>query len=526
MIVEDLQSILLNIEQERVLDVILKRIVNGLAAQPGVALSRVWLKLPGEDCDDCPASGDCPDQRECLHLVASMGHSISEPGVEWSTISGYFSRFPLNIRKIGVIGGKGETALVKDVSKDNHWISNPEWAKAEQITSMVGHPLIFKGAVVGVIAVFSRDPLDEADAEWLRLFADHAAVAISNARAFEEELTVREDLTRENLELRQQIRAARGFGKLVGRSSALRKIIQQVELVAPTDASVLILGESGSGKDLVAQAIHAHSERAGRPLVKVNCGAIPKDLFESEFFGHVKGAFTGAVQDREGRFQLADGGTLFLDEVGEIPLNLQSKLLRVLQEGQFERIGDDRTRDVNVRIVAATNRDLEDAAGFRQDLYYRLSVFPLEVPSLRHRKEDIPLLAAHFIVESCERLNCQPVELTQRDIMRLQEYEWPGNVRELQNVIERAVIMARNGRFSLDLPPGGAARSATMPVSPGGEFMTQAELDRLERDNLLAVLELTSWKVSGAGGAADLMGVKPTTLHSRIKKMGLRRADG
>ncbi len=525
MIIEDLQSILINIEQERDLEQILQRIVNGLAAQPGIALARVWLRAPGDRCDrDCPALPECPNHDECLHLAASAGRSMAEPEEQWTQTDGFFSRFPLNIRKIGLIAGHGEPVLIEDMSVDNHWVSRPEWVEQEGIVSMAGNPLIFRGEVMGVLGLFSRERLTPADAEWLHLFADHAAVAISNARAFEAVRVSRDDLAKENLALREQIRAVQGFGEIVGRSRALQKILDQIRLVAPTDASVLILGESGTGKDLVAQAIHDHSQRCEHPLVKVNCGAIPKDLFESEFFGHIKGAFTGAVQDRDGRFELADGGTLFLDEVGEIPLNLQSKLLRVLQEGRFERIGDARTRQVDVRIIAATNRDLEDAAGFRRDLYYRLSVFPIAVPPLRQRKEDIPLLAQHFVRQSELRLNCPPVNLTQHDLMQLQAYDWPGNVRELQNVIERAVIMARNGTFELDLD--GNAATPQLTITHGDrEFLTQAELDDLERRNLETVLALTEWKVSGPGGAAELLGVKPTTLYSRIKKMGLSRDE-
>src|SRR5262249_26985592 len=269
----------------------------------------------------------------------------------------------------------------------------------------------------------------------------------------------------ENEFLQDEFRAS--FGNIIGHSPALQKVLAQIATVAPTEANVLILGESGTGKELVARAIHDMSARKEHPLVRVNCASIPKELFESEFFGHVRGAFTGAIKDRVGRFELADHGTLFLDEIGEIPLDLQSKLLRVLQEGQFERLGEDRTRTVRVRIIAATNRELltEAKAGrFRLDLYYRLSVFPIELPPLRERPEDIGPLAAHFVQHSARRLGVERPRLTRAQVQQLEGYDWPGNVRELQNVVERAVILARGGRLQFDLP----TRGPSAPIPRGG----------------------------------------------------------
>jgi transcriptional regulator with GAF, ATPase, and Fis domain len=294
--------------------------------------------------------------------------------------------------------------------------------------------------------------------------------------------------------------------------------------VAPTDASVLLLGESGTGKELVAREVHRRSKRAGRPLVKVNCAAVPRELYESEFFGHARGAFTGALRDRAGRFELADGGTLFLDEVGEIPLELQAKLLRVIQEGELERVGEERTREVDVRLIAATNRDLRseaEAGRFRQDLYYRLSVFPIELPPLRKRAEDIPLLAEHFLALGARKLGRPKPRLTLANAQQLRRYSWPGNVRELQHVIERALITADGPRLSIDLPAGpvGPPGGATAPASD--RVLTDAEMRRLEADNLRAALRLSRGKVSGPGGAAERLGIKPTTLASRIKSLGL-----
>ena len=327
----------------------------------------------------------------------------------------------------------------------------------------------------------------------------------------------------------EELETTNDSSDLVGGSRALREIIGRIQMVAQTDSTVLIQGETGTGKEVLAKEIHRRSRRADKPLIRVNCASIPKELYESEFFGHVKGAFTGAFKDRTGRFEAADGGTLFLDEIGEIPLDLQSKLLRALQEKQYERVGDDRTKKVDVRIVAATNRDLraEVAAGrFREDLYYRLNVFPVEVAPLRERLDDIPLLARHFITLAVKEMGCPPPRLTPAGLAALQNYDWPGNIRELRNVIERAVIMARGGALEFDLPIS-ASPPAASPPSPGGEreFLTEPEMQRKERDNLLFVLEKTGWKIKGADGAAELLGVKPTTLLSRIKKMGLRRED-
>jgi formate hydrogenlyase transcriptional activator len=332
----------------------------------------------------------------------------------------------------------------------------------------------------------------------------------------------------ENAALLEEVRES--FGSIVGESAELRKVIAQIATVAPTEASVLVLGESGTGKELVARAIHDMSPRKEGPLVRVNCASIPKELFESEFFGHVRGAFTSAVKDRVGRFELADGGTLFLDEVGEIPLDLQSKLLRVLQEGQFERLGDERTRTVNVRIVAATNRDLlaEARAGrFRLDLYYRLSVFPIEVPPLRARGDDIKLLAERFIRDAARRLGISPPRLSRADVRQLEHYDWPGNVRELQNVVERAVILARDGKLRIELPrteprpPEAPSASLTLLPVTEPEILSLDDLEERRREIVAAALQRTNGKIYGPDGAAALLKVKPTTLVSMVKRLNL-----
>ena len=356
-------------------------------------------------------------------------------------------------------------------------------------------------------------------------------------QAFEEIKVLKSQLELHNTYLQEEVVEAKAFGDLVGQSSGLRHLVSQIDVVAPTEASVLILGETGTGKELVAHEIHRRSARKDGPLVRVNCASIPRELFESEFFGHVRGSFTGAVKDRAGRFETAEGGTIFLDEVGEIPLDIQNKLLRVLQEKRYERVGDDRTRRANVRILAATNRDLKKAAAagrFREDLYYRLNVFPIQVPPLRERLDDIPLLAKHFVELSAKDLKCAKPRLTQAAVARLQHYDWPGNVRELRNVIERAVILARGGVLEFDLAITGQAAPVTRPnppsASPAGsvaqpKFLTEAELERFERDNLVLALEAANWKISGRDSAAELLGVKPTTLLSRMTKWGLKRPE-
>lgn len=325
-------------------------------------------------------------------------------------------------------------------------------------------------------------------------------------------------------------RSANTDSEIIGQSLVWRQIMRQIEMVAPTDATVLILGETGTGKELIARELHRRGRRKDKPLVRVNCACIPKELYESEFFGHARGAFTSAIKDRIGRFEAAAGGTLFLDEIGEIPLELQGKLLRVLQEKSYERVGEDRTRRTDVRIVAATNRDLkrEVAAGrFREDLYYRLNVFPISVSPLRERKEDIPMLATHFVELAVNELGCPSPRLTRAGIETLQNYDWPGNIRELRNVIERAAIFARGGALEFDLAITDADPNRFEPDDLEGieqEFLTDAEMRRRERENLFAVLRKTGWKIKGVDGAAELLGVKPTTLISRIEKMGLKRS--
>ncbi len=348
--------------------------------------------------------------------------------------------------------------------------------------------------------------------------------------ALAENARLKQEIERERDYLREEVSVSMNFGRIVGKSPGLRTMLSRIEAVAATPANVLILGESGVGKELVARAIHAQSQRSGAALVKVNCASIPKELFESEFFGHVKGAFTGAQRDRIGRFQLADGGTIFLDEVGEIPMDLQGKLLRVLQESEFERVGDDVTRSVDVRVIAATNRNIEElmvAGKFREDLFYRLSVFPIEVPPLRQRREDVIQLAQHFLESICRDFGRAPLKLTKNHAASIKAYDWPGNVRELKNVIERAVILSTGNTLRLDLSIpnrgfGPAAADDGRQVTPD-HVLTDGQMREFQKQNIIAALNATGWKVAGKNGTAELLGVRPTTLYDRLRSFGISK---
>ena len=510
-----LMSIVLAITEQRSLDAVLSTIVSAVSSQPDVALARVWL---------CEA--------DALVLRASTGRPL-DPASDWSRIDGAFRRIPLSSPlKIAHIARTGQPIRIDRLVEDGGWIQRPEWAAAERLQGFAGRPLLFHGNVHGVLGVFHRAEINDDSWEWLGTLSDAAAIAVANARAHEEAESLRRTLELERDYLREEVRDAGAFGDILGRSAALMRVLGEVDIVASTDTAVLVLGESGTGKELVARAIHQRSRRAPRPLVKVNCGSIPRELFESEFFGHVRGSFTGAVRDRIGRFQLADGGGLFLDEVGEIPLDLQAKLLRVLQEGEFERVGDDTTRRVNVRMIAATNRDLqrEVAEGrFRLDLFYRLGVFPIVLPPLRDRREDIPDLLAHFVRQCCGRLHLSVPRLPVREIERARAYDWPGNIRELQNVVERAVILARGGTIELPIPeelplPPPTFGALTAPPQTE-DVITERAWRALERANIMRALERAHYQLWGSGGAADLLGINAGTLSSRLRKLGIRASE-
>ena len=506
-------ALLLEIARERSLENLLEKIVRGAAALPATTRYEIWLI----------EKGDC-----CLHLAAAANNPLEGIGGVKTRLADSSVRIPLGEGVIGKTAVTGQQTVLRDLYKEPGEFSRLDWLTRELVRGFAATAISFKGEIMGVITTFARVNLPEEARAWTQIMADHVGAAIANARAFEEIERLKAQLEMENAYLKEEVVEARAFGSLVGQCASLRHIVSQIDLVAPTEASVLILGDTGTGKELVAREIHHRSRRKGKPLIRVNCASIPKDLYESEFFGHARGAFTGAIKDRAGRFEMAEGGTIFLDEIGEIPLDLQSKLLRVLQEKCYERVGEDRTRLADVRIVGATNRDLKQdvAAGcFREDLYYRLNVFPIQVPSLKERADDIPLLARHFMELSVKELRCSKPRLTRAGVAKLQSYDWPGNIRELRNVIERAVIISRGGALDFDLPvrnspPPLAAREAT---SSEPEILTEPELQRRERENLLAALHQTNWKIRGADGASELLGVKPTTLVTRMKKWGLQR---
>jgi hydrogenase-4 transcriptional activator len=358
---------------------------------------------------------------------------------------------------------------------------------------------------------------------------DHLEKLVAERTA--EIILLKDRLQAENVFLKRELADRDSYVSIIGESHAIKSVIAQINLVASTHANVLIQGESGTGKELIAREIHKHGSRPEQPLIRVNCATIPKELYESEFFGHIKGAFTGAVKDRIGRFEAANGGTIFLDEVGEIPIDLQSKLLRVLQGGEYERLGEDITRKVDVRVIAATNRELKKEVAtkrFRDDLFFRLNVFPIQIAPLRERKEDIPPLAMYFVEKLSEKLNRPCPRLTAANIMDLQNYHWPGNVRELENAIERALILSGSKGLRFDFL-ADALRVSNPVVDnvissyDNKDILSETELTALVRKNTLRALKRSNWKIYGPGGASELIGIKPTTLIERMKRMKIQK---
>ncbi len=405
------------------------------------------------------------------------------------------------------------------------------------IRSLAHVPMIGRGAIVGVLSLGSwrEHAFSQDDLTFLGQIARQVAIAIENAWAFGEVSEIKNKLAQEKLYLEGEIRSELKFEEIVGKSEALRRVLEQVETVAPTDSTVLIYGETGTGKELIARAVHNLSSRQSNGFVKLNCAAIPTGLLESELFGHERGAFTGAISQRIGRFELAHRGTMFLDEIGEVPLELQPKLLRVLQEREFERLGSTRTLRTDARLIAATNRDLETLVSeqkFRSDLYYRLNVFPVRVPALRERPEDIPLLVRHFVQQFSRQIGKAIDTIPSETMMTLIKYPWPGNIRELQNVIERAVILTKGPVLNIPsdglrvsntnlIPPAPAAASQSAAAS-GGSHNMRTVLDDAERQQIVAALEQTGWTVAGPNGAAARLGMKRSTLQSRMQKLGIR----
>jgi len=426
----------------------------------------------------------------------------------------------------GLVWRTQEPLITSNIDELEQWPRFLERVQEYGVQSYCWLPLTTARRRLGALVFTSKQPgtYDRSDKRFLQLITTQVAVAVENALAFEEIEALRDKLSKEKAYLEEEVRTEHNFGDIIGENAALRAILEQVETVAPADSTVLIRGETGTGKELIARAVHDLSERKSRTFVKLNCAAIPTGLLESELFGHEKGAFTGAISQRIGRFELAHRGTLFLDEVGDITLELQSKLLRVLQEQEFERLGGTKTISVDVRLVAATNRDLAEMISqgrFRSDLYYRLNIFPILLPPLRERLDDIPRLVRHFTQSYARRMG-RRIETIPSSVMdALVRYPWPGNVRELQNVIERAVILSKG--LTLDVPPADlqmAPAPAASPTPTPSVTLTDAE-----REHILGALRDTNWVLGGPKGAAARLGMKRSTLHWKMKKLAISRPE-
>ncbi len=426
----------------------------------------------------------------------------------------------------GLVWRTQQPLITSNVDELRRWPRLLERVEALGVHSYCWLPLTTARRRLGALVFASKQPgtYDGSDTNFLQLVANQVAVAVESALAFEEIEALRDKLAKEKAYLEEEVRTVHHFGDIVGENAALRAVLKQVETVAPTESTVLIRGETGTGKELIARAVHDLSQRNSRTFVNLNCAAIPTGLLESELFGHERGAFTGAISQRIGRFELAHQGTLFLDEIGDIPLELQPKLLRVLQENEFERLGGSRTIRVSVRLVAATNRDLSamnSEGRFRSDLYYRLNVFPIALPPLRERADDIPRLVRHFTQGFARRMG-RRIETIPSSVMdALVHYPWPGNVRELQNVIERAVILSNGSTLQVpvaDLQP--AASTDKVPSAAASVTLTDAE-----REHILRVVRETDWVLGGPKGAAARLGMKRSTLHWKMKKLGISRPE-
>ncbi|NJN70467.1 MAG: sigma 54-interacting transcriptional regulator, partial [Nitrospira sp.] len=446
-------------------------------------------------------------------------HALDFPGHQ--DFVGAGDPIPLEGTPEGLAFTTRQAVLVRSLSLTEFPTEIMKRADAEGLKSGCAVPLILHGTALGTLSVVSRkeDAFTDDDKTLLSRIGAQVALAAANSMAYQEISSLKDKLAKEKLYLQEEIQTAYNFEEIIGDSRALKLVLKEVRTVAATDSTVLVLGETGSGKELVARALHNHSNRRERTFVKLNCAAIPTGLLESELFGHEKGAFTGAITTKIGRFELADRGTLFLDEVGEIPLELQVKLLRVLQEQEFERLGSTRTIRVNVRILAATNRDLEhmvEEQKFRSDLYYRLKVFPITVPSLRDRPDDIPLLVRHFAQKFAQRMKKRIETIPSEAMNALQAYHWPGNVRELENFIERSVILTQGSDLIVSLDELKRAPGHTMNSKP-------TTLEQAERDHIMRALQAAKWIIGGPIGAAAKLGMKRTTLQSKMQKLGITR---
>jgi formate hydrogenlyase transcriptional activator len=517
---------------------VLAAITQGLVEHADVAVASIWLYTTDEGCPVCRTASPASPSGDRLML-----HTCARAGTDDAAVVQRQHRVPIGYGIIGRAAGARAPLLVNNLRAitaqylaDRSSVpflpqgggepdADIRWSLEQGFEAAAAWPLIVAGdELVGAVAVLARRPIDDEEFHHLGVFAQQAAISIKSARLFDEIERLKNRLVVENAYLQEEIRREGGFEEIVGDSAAIRALLHTVRQVAPTDSTVLLFGETGTGKELVARAIHRLSPRRERALIKVNCGAISPSLVESELFGHERGAFTGALQRRLGRFELADGGTLFMDEVGELPPDVQVKLLRVLQEQEFERVGGDRPIRVDVRVIAATNRHLEAevAAGrFRSDLFYRLNVFPARVPPLRERPEDIPRLAHHFVAHNRRKLG-KPLDGVSREGMdRLMGYAWPGNVRELQNVLERACVLATSPVVQIHDALGDNA-SRTRDAS-SRDASGIATLEEMERVHIQRALAASGGRVHGPRGAAVVLGINPNTLRSRMEKLGISK---
>jgi formate hydrogenlyase transcriptional activator len=503
------------------LETVLEAIVSAIGDHDQALLVRIFLLMDDQECVICRPrieSGEQkPTSERMLHLVAERSSSPMTSGV--------FHMMPVDARlPAAEMVRTRRPFLIDDWRTVERFVNDARIASlwtALGVQGVAGYPLEVQGELLGSIGYLARRTISQEEFEVLGIFADQAAMAIKSAYLFRELERHRERLEVENEYLQDELRLDSGLDNVIGQSAALRAVLRKVRQVSPVETTVLLTGETGTGKELIARALHDASPRASRPLIKINCGAIPSGLIESELFGHEKGSFTGAYQQRIGRFELADKGTLFMDEVGELPLETQVKLLRVLQEQEFERVGSTKPMRVDVRLISATNRDVqkEVAEGrFRADLFYRLNVFPIRIPPLRERAEDIPLLVDYFLAQFQRKLAKSLKRVDEKSMEQLQRYAWPGNIRELQNVLERACVLATGPVVTLAEP---LRASAATPVAGVPSLGPMTTLEESERSHIRRALRAADGKIHGPKGAADLLGINPSTLRSRMEKLGL-----
>ncbi|HSD20567.1 MAG TPA: sigma-54-dependent Fis family transcriptional regulator [Anaeromyxobacter sp.] len=506
---ELLQRVTARMTVHHKLDEVLRAVTGGLVQSAAAALARIWLYTTAESCPRCRElpRGDASGGAPSLHLCASTGIFDGDAGPHHCV--------PLGMFLGGRVAETRQAMLLNDLGSERRVRSLP-WIAQHHLQAYAGYPLLFRDELEGVLGIFRVRPFDPGEFQVLGIFAAQAAIAIKNAALLEDAARHHARLSEEKAYLEQEIQQERGSGEIVGRSPALRAVLRKLDQVASADTTVLLFGETGTGKELLARYVHVRSSRHAAPLIRVNCAAIAPGLVESELFGHERGSFTGALERRVGRFELAHGGTLFLDEIGELPIEVQVKLLRALQEGEIERVGSGDPIRVDVRVVAATNRDLEAdvAAGrFRADLFYRLNVFPVRVPPLRERPEDLPLLIDHLLAKFRRKLGKPLRLLAPESLDRLRRYAWPGNVRELQNVLERACVLAGG-----EVVEVVEALRADAPVAAGASLRS---LEEVEREHILLVLGSTHGIIQGAHGAARILGLHPNTLRSRMERLGI-----